>query len=284
MKLITFLTDFGSESGYSAQMKGVVHSICQDVCCVDISHQVSPHQVKQGAFLLRSIVPYFPRGTVHVGVVDPGVGSQRKAIVLATRRHIFVGPDNGLLMPAARLFGDIAAYEIKNQALLKHPVSQTFHGRDMFAPVAAHIMNGVPFDQIGPRIDINELVDLSFQKPSISDDVMMASVLYIDHFGNIITNVSTMQMHRFASVGDEFNLRMKEQQLSIPFVSSYADVDPGKLLALMGSSGFLEISMNQGNAADTFHVGSDDLLRIQKIKKTDSFEFDDISDDEIQDF
>jgi len=263
MKLITFLTDFGLKSGYVAQMKGVLHSLSSEVTCVDISHQISPQNIREGAFLLRSVIPYFPRGTIHVGVVDPGVGTQRRGIVIATRRHIFVGPDNGLLFPAARLFGDFAAYEITNQSLFKNPVSHTFHGRDIFTPVAAHICNGLAFDKIGPRIE--DVVELSFQKPSILEHLIMGNVLYIDGFGNIVTNICSKEIEDIASIGDELILQINNERKRILFARSYAQVEENTLLAVIGSTGFLEISMNQGNASKTLHVSADDFFQIQVV-------------------
>lgn len=263
MKLVTFLTDFGLQSGYVAQMKGVLYSRYPDACCVDVSHDIAVHNVKEGAFLLRSVVPHFPRGTIHVAVVDPGVGTQRRGVVVATRRHVFIGPDNGLLMPAARLFGDFAAYEISNKDLFKKPVSDTFHGRDIFTPIAAHILNGLPFEQIGPRIQ--DLVDISFQRPSILDNMIMGAVLYVDRFGNIVTNITSNQMQRMAHSGDELTLQMNDQRKKIPFVNAYGAVEKKGLLALIGSSGFLEISMNQGHASEQLKASADDTFQIQVI-------------------
>ena len=265
MKLVTFLTDFGLQSGYVAQMKGVLYARYPDAHCVDISHDITPHNVKEGAFLLRSVVPHFPRGTIHVGVVDPGVGTHRRGIVVATRRHIFVGPDNGLLMPAVRLFGDFAAYEITNEDLFKKPVSDTFHGRDIFTPIAAHILNGLPFEQIGPRIQ--DVLDIPFQQPSILDNMIMGTVLFVDRFGNIVTNISSKQIQRVAHIGDELTLNINDQRKKIPFVATYyGDVKKQGLLALMGSSGFLEISLNQGNASELLSASTDDSFQIQVVK------------------
>ncbi|MFO8077201.1 MAG: SAM-dependent chlorinase/fluorinase, partial [Thermoplasmatota archaeon] len=251
-------------SGYVAQMKGVLYSRYPDVYCVDISHDVAAHNVKEGAFLLRSVVPHFPRGTIHVAVVDPGVGTPRRGIVVATRRHVFIGPDNGLLMPAARLFGDFAAYEITNKDLFKKPVSDTFHGRDIFTPIAAHILNGLPFEQIGPRIQ--DVIDISFQQPSILDNMIMGAVLYVDRFGNIVTNISSNQMQRMAHSGDELTLQMNDQRKKIPFVNTYGAVEKKGLLALIGSSGFLEISVNQGDASELLQASMNDTFQIQVVK------------------
>ena len=144
---ITFLSDFGMKNSYIAQMKAVASSIT-DARLIDITHNITPHNIKEGAFILKTTVPFFPAGTVHVAVVDPGVGTNRKGIVIVTRSQILVGPDNGLLVPAAQALGDFNVYEITNQKLMVLPVSNTFHGRDIFTPVAANIINGVPFEAV----------------------------------------------------------------------------------------------------------------------------------------
>ena len=149
MKLMTLLSDFGNKSNYVSQMKGVALSIT-DTRIEDISHEITPHNIREGAFVLKTSVQYFPVGTVHVAVVDPGVGTARKGLVIATRTQILVGPDNGLLIPAASSMGDFTVYEIANPNIMLNSVSNTFHGRDIFTPVAAHILNGLPFEQIGP--------------------------------------------------------------------------------------------------------------------------------------
>jgi len=138
MNIITFLTDFGINSNYVAQMKGVTLSLV-DATLIDITHDVAPHDIREGAFILRSTAPYFPIGTIHVAVVDPGVGTDRRNILITTKSQILVGPDNGLLLPAARMLGDFIVYEITNKKYMLGSVSNTFHGRDVFAPVAAYI-------------------------------------------------------------------------------------------------------------------------------------------------
>ncbi len=148
MKIITFLTDFGTKDGYVAQMKGLLSSIV-DSRFVDITHDITPHDVREGAFILQNSVAYFPVGTVHIAVVDPGVGTTRRGIIVATRSQVLIGPDNGLLMPAAHFLGDFIVYEISNDRYKLNSISNTFHGRDVFSPVAAHIINGVPFEAFG---------------------------------------------------------------------------------------------------------------------------------------
>jgi S-adenosylmethionine hydrolase len=245
MRIITFLSDFGSKSSYVSQMKGIAISMT-DAKLVDISHEITPHNIREGAFVLKTSIPYFPVGTVHVGVVDPGVGSNRRGIVVTTNTHILVGPDNGLLIPAAKELGKFTVYEIKNQKLMLGNVSNTFHGRDVFTPVAAHILNGVYFDEIGPIT--KDYVDLDFGMPEIKNKSVIGQVIYIDGFGNIITNIDEIQIKRFLEYDKKITVTIHGKKIKIPFAKTYNSVKKGRILATIGSSNLLEISVNQGNA------------------------------------
>jgi hypothetical protein len=259
MKIITFLTDFGIGSGYVAQMKGVASSIT-DARLIDIAHNIIPHDIRMGAFLLRASVSYFPVGSVHVAVVDPGVGTERKGIVITTRSQVLVGPDNGLLIPAARFLGDFVAYEITNQEYMFHPVSDTFHGRDIFTPVAAHIVNGVPFEKIGKRV--HEYVDLDFGAGEITDRTALGKIIFIDRFGNIITNIHGDRLRKVLSYDTQIMIFIGEKRLEIPFVKSYDFVKKGRPLATIGSSNYFEIGINQGNAARKLNVKPDGEIKL----------------------
>ena len=261
MKIVTFLSDFGNKSGYVAQMKGILHSLVSSVNCVDISHEVSPQNVMEGAFILKTTSRYFPRGTIHIAVVDPGVGTDRKGLVIVTKEQIFIGPDNGVLIPAARSFGDFITYEITKQTLLRRDPSQTFHGRDVFTPIAAQILNGLPFDQIGPRIE--NVVDLYFTKPSFLDDTIFGSVLYIDGFGNIITNITTDDVKDRFHDGQDMTVQIGTKTLKLSFVRTYGMVEKNSLIALVGSNGYLEISKNQGNASKDIQVKIGDAVQVR---------------------
>lgn len=259
MKLMTLLSDFGSNSNYISQMKGVALSIT-DATIVDITHEITPHNILEGAFILRTSVPYFPVGTVHVAVVDPGVGTARRGIVVTTRNQILVGPDNGLLIPAAKYLGDFTVYEIVNQNLMLNPVSNTFHGRDVFTPVAAHILNGILFEQIGPII--TDFVYLDFGRSEITDKTATGKIIYIDSFGNIITNIDGIILKQVLNYDKKIMLFIGDKQLEIPFVKSYNFVKKGELLVTIGSSNFFEIALNQGNAGKKLNVKEDDEVKI----------------------
>lgn len=259
MKIITFLTDFGTKDGYVAQMKGIALSIT-DAKLIDITHDITPHNIREGAFTLRSVVQYYPMGTIHVAVVDPGVGTERKGILITTSRHILIGPDNGLLMPAAHFLGDFIVYEISNEKYMLNPISETFHGRDIFTPVAAYIVNGVPFEEIGNQID--DFVDLDFGKAEIKNNSAAGKVIYLDRFGNIITNITSDILLKDLDYNKKIMLFIGEKCLEIPFVKSYGFVRKRSMLVTIGSSNFLEIGINQGNAAKKLSVKENDDIKI----------------------
>lgn len=256
MNIITFLSDFGTKSSYVAQMKGVANDIAPQVKCVDISHDISPYNIRMGAFILRSASPFFPQGTIHVAIVDPGVGTNRRGIVVVTKYQIFIGPDNGLLIPAAHEFGNYLVYEITNTELQRTLISNTFHGRDIFTPVAAHLLTGIPFHQIGPQID--DYIDLRLEPAIRVGERFDASVIFIDEFGNIITNVEYGQIQDLAQLGKELLLKFGKRKIRLIFTNSYGFVQPGKAIAIIGSSGYLEISINQGNAMQILNISQED--------------------------
>lgn len=255
MKVITFLTDFGGKDSYVAQMKGVA-------CCltearlVDISHEVPVQKVRQGAFILWSVAGWYPKGTIHVAVVDPGVGTPRKAIFVVSKNYVFVGPDNGLLMPACHLETPFTVYEITHPGF-HFQSGQTFQGRDLFTPIAAYIANGVPFDKLG-RVTTS-YVDLQFPVAERLGDIISGTVLYSDHFGNLITNIGTQLLPRLEG---KYRVMIRDTEMELPLVPSYGFVPVGEPLLTVGSSGFLEISVNKGSAASRFQAVEDDRVSV----------------------
>jgi len=257
MQRITLLTDFGTKDGYVAQMKGVIASIT-DARVIDITHEIAPQNVREGAFILWTTAPFFPMGTVHVAVVDPGVGTQRKGLVIATKKQVLVGPDNGLLLPTAHLLGDFTVYEITNPKYMIHPLSRTFHGRDIFAPVAAYIARGVAFQDIGTIT--THYIDLQFAVGEHRGDRLTGKILYIDRFGNLITNIPEEILPKEAG-GKTYSLVAGERRWDcLPFAEAYGFVQPGGILLTIGGNHFLEISVNKGNAAQTLGLKEDDTF------------------------
>jgi S-adenosylmethionine hydrolase len=248
--IVTLLTDFGQRDAYAGIMKGAVLSICPRAQLIDLTHDVPPQAVPIGALALRSAVPYFPDGTVHVAVVDPGVGSTRAAVVVATARAYLVGPDNGLLVPAAAQLGIEAVYRLERAEYFRQPVSATFHGRDVFAPVAAHLANGVAPDAFGPPLPA--LVPLPLPEPACAAGVVRGVVVYVDRFGNLVSNIPAAALAAFHASG--VSVTIAAMTLS-PIAPSYAAVAPGAPLALIGSWDTVEIAVRDGNAAEHFGVG-----------------------------
>ena len=259
MKRITFLSDFGTKEGYVAQMKGVVSSIT-DARIIDITHEVAPHNIREGAFILWTTAPFFPLGTIHVAVVDPGVGTERKGLIITTKKQILVGPDNGILLPTAHLLGEFVVYEISNPRYMIHPLSRTFHGRDIFAPVAAYIARGVPFGQIGSKT--SHFVDLKFNLGEHQGDRISGKILYIDRFGNLMTNIPAEILPEDMEQKKTTVVCGDRRWEHIPFVSTYGYVRQGEMLCTVGSNRFLEISVNQGSAAQALGLGVDAEIQL----------------------
>ena len=251
MKLITLTTDFG-RSEYIAQMKGVILGIAPEVRIIDITHDIGPQSLIEGAFVMMTSVVHFKRA-VHVGVVDPGVGSHRRAVVFDCERGILVGPDNGLLVPAAEKLGLGACYEITNPKVSfisdDHEVSATFHGRDIFAPVAARLAVGhiIPRD-VGARI--SDFVKHDIMDCKISSTKASGMIVRVDHFGNIITNLPRFILKKVPASGS-FEVLVGETRAMARVARTYSDGRPGELLVLASSSGFIELAMTKGRATDS---------------------------------
>jgi S-adenosylmethionine hydrolase len=263
--VVGLLSDFGLKDSYVAEVKAVILRICPNVQIVDISHEVAKFDVRMGAFLLASAVPYFPKGTVHVAVVDPGVGTKRRPIIVETKRGFLVGPDNGVLMLAAEREGVKNVFMIDNPRFMLPRVSKTFHGRDVFAPVAAFLAKGRLPSEMGPRITNYAVPD--FSKPLIRGSVLTGMVLHVDDFGNIITNISSNELERIkAKTGDDLLVKLGKMSHMVKCCSAYGEVGANELLALVGGHGFLEISVNQGDAAKRLNVTAGMHIRIERAK------------------
>ena len=245
--IITLLTDFGLADGYVASMKGVMLGVHASAQLIDVSHEVEPQNVGAGAFLLQAHYRYFPAGTVHLAVVDPGVGSARAALACQANGHYFVAPDNGLLDFC--LDGpDLQAVWLTQKKFWRHTVSSTFHGRDIFAPVAAHLARGEPLSQFGEPFRLQRrLAALPVQ---ITGKTLNGQVAYIDRFGNLVSNISAQRLQEFSQ--DQPITVMLDGHLIGGLCKTFADVPPHSPLTLLGSFGFLEIGVNLGNAQAHF--------------------------------
>ena len=243
--IITLTTDFGPGE-YVGAMKGAILSVDPDATIVDVDHNIRPHDVRHGAYVLYAAVPYYPFAA-HVGVVDPGVGTKRRGIVCVCEGAFLVGPDNGLLIPAARRLGLKEVREISNRKLGRREVSDTFHGRDLFAPVAAHLVSGTKVKEVGSVI--HDFLDLDFGTPKKRKDGFEGVVITHDRFGNIVTNIARALVEKAWSFGDRLAVTLGGYEMTIPLVRSYGMVAPGEFLATLSSSGFLEVARRESNAA-----------------------------------
>jgi len=264
--VISFLTDFGPDSA-AAICRGVMLSIARDAQIVDIDHGVRKFAIGDGAFLLWAALPWLPTGT-HLGVVDPGVGTERRPIALRVARgDVLVGPDNGLLRPAAeRLGGIVEARLLENPDLMLPERSSTFHGRDIFSPVVAHLAAGVPFDAVGSIVAVDSLVGRTFPAPThAADGALEAEVLYVDSFGNVRlsarpSDLDPAQQAGAATLSIE---RPHETSLDGRFVRTFGAVPAGELLVYEDSNGCLAIGVNQGSAAERLRLATGDRIRLR---------------------
>ena len=266
-QLITLLSDFGLEDVYVGVMKGVIAGINPQIRVIDLTHQVPPQNVALASFQFQNAHHHFPEGTVHVGVVDPGVGSDRRAIALQTATAYWVGPDNGIFSGILAQCPVISAVSLtQSRFWAGSQPSRTFHGRDIFAPVAAHLASGVPLLALGPSIDPVTLKQLTLPSWSPTASGAEGIIQAIDHFGNLITNIpeSTVQQQHW---------HLKMGGVLIPGVTTYGSCAAGQLLALVGSHGWLEVAVNQGNAQDQLqcHLGEPVVL-IYSTQETSAVE------------
>ncbi|MFW9260943.1 SAM hydrolase/SAM-dependent halogenase family protein [Nostoc sp. CALU 546] len=261
--LVTLLSDFGDRDVYVGIMKGVIAQINPRLTIVDLTHQIPPQDIAAARFSLMNAYPYFPVGTVHVAVVDPGVGSKRRAIAVEFAQGFLVGPDNGIFSgilsqsPAMSTTGyAYAAVELTNLNYWRTPQpSKTFHGRDIFAPVGANLASGVPLKQLGKEIDPASLVKLDIGDCKQTTTNVVGCIQYIDHFGNLVSNIpeSYVQGKTWC---------VQAAGLNIPGCETYSDVKVGEIIALVGSHGWVEIAINCGNAHSQLQINLQDALQV----------------------
>ncbi|MDH7478097.1 MAG: SAM-dependent chlorinase/fluorinase [Candidatus Bathyarchaeota archaeon] len=259
--IITLTTDFGLKDPYVAEMKAVILNINPNAVIVDITHKIEKFNVRMGAYVLASASQYFSKGTVHVAVVDPGVGTKRKPILVETEQAFYVGPDNGVLALAAKNQGIEHIYEIRNRKFMMPKISNTFHGRDIFAPAAAYLSKGIKPAEFGP--ETGEIVIPKFAKVIRRNGAFFGEVLHVDGFGNVITNFGEKEL-KALGIRDAVNLEIKGVDLRLKVCKAYAEVEAQKPLAIIGSHNFLEISINQGNAAKTFKIDVGDKVKLYR--------------------
>jgi len=252
---ITFLSDFGLQDDFVGTCHGVIKRIAPEAQIIDITHGIPPQAVLQGALVLANTVPYMPVG-VHLAVVDPGVGGHRRALVLRDGDgRSYVGPDNGLLLPAAERAGIAEAHELANPAYALDSISRTFHARDLFAPAAAHLARGIPIGELGPPIDPAALVRLELPEPEFAEGVVHATTLYVDSFGNIALNLTRDDLERVGVVpGTRVELDLSGERYYAVAARTFADARPGDVILYEDSYRNMSIAISNGNAAAMLHV------------------------------
>ena len=256
--IITLLTDFGTKDHYVASMKGVILGINPGCTLVDISHQVGPQDIEEGAFVLASAISSFPQGTIHLSVVDPGVGGPRKPILIVTSNYYFIGPDNGLFSLSLLREKVKQIFVLTKKKYLLSPASSTFHGRDLFAPVAAYLSLGIKPEALGERTDT--WVQLSLGKPKQKAKELVGEILHIDVFGNLTSNIDGQSLSGFTG-GHPFSIRVGRHTF-LGMKKGYWEGKKGEMIALIGSGGFLEISVRDGNAHKKLKAKKGDRIRI----------------------
>jgi len=254
--IITLTTDFGLSDPYVAMMKGVILSINPSARLVDVTHQIGIGSISQAALLIRETFTYFPEGTVHLAVVDPGVGSNRRLIALQAGAHFFVGPDNGLFWPVLRDVKGTKAVQLTQTRYFLPSITQTFHGREIFAPVAAHLSLGLSLESLGPAV--RDLTKLNIPQPYVKEGVLCGQIIRVDNFGNLVTNISSLELMDFLESDPP---RIEAGKLLIRKLSRiYADCEEGEPLALINSSNLLEIAVNLGRASEYIGLRNGEIL------------------------
>ena len=260
--IVTLITDFGWAGEYVGALKGAILRVNPHCLIVDITHQIESQNILQASFVLRKTYSYYPPGTVHGVVVDPGVGTKRRALVVEKDKYLFVGPDNGVFSGLLSAGGEIRAREIARKEFFLTPVSDTFHGRDVFAPVAGHLSLGLDPAELGPKV--KNPVRMVFPEPHRGKKQLTALVLWADSFGNLITNVTRQEYAR--KLENRFQIQGRGWRID-RLSRTYGEGKPGQPMALFGSGGLLEISVNRGNARNTLGLNPGNSFTIQWREK-----------------
>lgn len=264
MAIITLLTDFGLKDEYVGVLKGVILSTAPAAMIVDISHGIDPQDIVSAAHALKAAYAYFPEKTIHVAVVDPGVGSQRNIIAAQCNGHLFLAPNNGLLLPILQGGSSVRVHSVDNETLFRQPVSRTFHGRDVFAPIAAHLFNGSPLASLGARIELERIQPLGEHAPDRTHPgTIEGRIVTVDRFGNLITNIAVKDL---SSLADQRLIISVGDYTIDGLVDAYSDRRETPI-AIIGSRDCLEIAIYMGNASRILKVGKGAIIRVGAYPK-----------------
>lgn len=270
LNLVAILTDFGSTDHYAGALEGVIFAANPHAKVSAITHEVEPFNVAEGSYILAKAARWYPPGTVFMAEVNPGSGNRYRHIVLETKDgKLFVGPDNGLFSGVIEDLGFMGAYEITNKSMMRESAnsSETFLSLYVYGPVSARLAGGLNPADVGPRIEFDSLVRLPFMPPDIIGSEITGSVVHVDRYGNLITNIPSQLMERAnISLNEELNITVGNRNISARFVSTYGDVPPGNWLALIDSSGSLEVAVNMENAAQAIGAHAGDAVKVSEQK------------------
>lgn len=259
MAIITLMTDFGQESFFPAAMKGAILRICPDATIVDVTHQVPEHDITAGGYALYATYRAFPKGTIHVGVVDPGVGGERAIVAVQLQGYTFIVPDNGLMSFILKSQTPDRVFTVSNRKLFAGKVAPTFHGRDIFSPVAAHLAAGTPIEEVGPERKALERLDISAAREV--EGGVVGEIISVDRFGNLVTNIRADMLPDEGAEHPEIILRVGGHRIE-GIRNTYADVGLGQLVAYVGSTDLLEIGRNRGSARDVLGAGVGHTIKV----------------------
>jgi S-adenosylmethionine hydrolase len=261
MSLVTLLTDFGDRDYFVASMKGVILGINPQARIVDLTHQIAPQHVEDAAYVLKSAYPYFPDGTVHVAVVDPGVGSARRPLLVSTSRYFFLAPDNGLLSYIYQDESSVDVRQIENRQYRLDSEGTTFDGRDVFAPAAAWLTRGQTPGSYGRLV--RDFAKLPLAEPAWKSQAFVGQIVYVDHFGNLISNITALHVKEVQGVTKRPHVTVRIGGMTIDGLTAcYADAAPGEPCALINSNGQLEIFIKEGSAADLLKLGRGERIDV----------------------
>jgi len=269
-RFITFTSDYGLDDEFVGVCRGVIKRIAPDVEILDVTHGIEPQDVQMGAMVLSQAVPFLPPA-VHLAIVDPGVGTTRRGVVIGTKEGPpLVGPDNGLLWLAAEtLGGAVQAHEITNDGLMLMPVSRTFHGRDVFAPVAAHLALGLPPEEVGPEIPLDEVAHISISRSRVDDDHVHGHIVMTDHFGNLGLNIDRADLEGAGILlGDTMELRIGGKTWETKYCEAFAEVAVGRVAVLEDSHHHISIAVNCGSARQVLEARRGDPVILARLHQT----------------
>jgi S-adenosyl-L-methionine hydrolase (adenosine-forming) len=264
-KIVALLTDYGTRDQYAGSLRGAVLAACPDAQVVDLTHDIARHAIPEGAFVLRASITAFPAGTAFVAVVDPGVGTSRRGLAIRAGGYFFVGPDNGVFSFVLVDHPEAEVRELTNAGLFRSSIAPTFHGRDIFGPVAGALVRGTAFEDVGPLTE--GALRFDFKEPHVAEDGSIeGQVVYVDGFGNLVTTISGAPWQKLIHGvnGDLTEIVAEVNRVVIPLVMTFGEVPEGEACAYLGSAERIEIAVNQGSAATRFEAGVGSLVRLRR--------------------